>query len=113
NALRREYKFDDFSGAVDFVNRLTPIANEMNHHPDLFISWGLARVSLISHSEHGITEKDFELAKKLDELAQRRSLPGTLRNAGWGCAEDDTRLRRPTKARPGVDGLTPALPRQV
>jgi 4a-hydroxytetrahydrobiopterin dehydratase len=69
NSLRREFKFDDFSGAVDFVNRLTPIANEMNHHPDLFITWGLARVSLISHSEHGITDKDFELAKKLDELA--------------------------------------------
>jgi 4a-hydroxytetrahydrobiopterin dehydratase len=69
NSLRREFKFDDFSGAVDFVNRLTPVANEMNHHPDLFITWGLVRVSLISHSEHGITEKDFELAKKLDELA--------------------------------------------
>lgn len=69
NSLRREFKFGDFSGAVDFVNRLTPIANELNHHPDVFISWGLARVSLISHSEHGITEKDFELAKKLDELA--------------------------------------------
>ena len=51
------------------MNRLTPVANEMNHHPDLFISWNLVRVSLISHSEHGITEKDFELAKKLDELA--------------------------------------------
>ncbi|HEX4719217.1 MAG TPA: 4a-hydroxytetrahydrobiopterin dehydratase [Thermoleophilaceae bacterium] len=69
NSLRREFKFDDFSGAVDFVNRLTPIANELNHHPDVFLSWGLARVSLISHSEHGITEKDFELAKKLDDLA--------------------------------------------
>jgi 4a-hydroxytetrahydrobiopterin dehydratase len=69
NSLRREFKFDDFSGAVDFVNRLTPTANELNHHPDVFLSWGLARVSLISHSEHGITEKDFELAKRLDELA--------------------------------------------
>jgi 4a-hydroxytetrahydrobiopterin dehydratase len=69
NSLRREFKFDDFTGAVDFVNRLTPVANEMNHHPDVFLTWGLARVSLISHSEHGITEKDFELAKKLDELA--------------------------------------------
>jgi len=69
NSLRREFKFDDFTGAVDFVNRLTPVANEMNHHPDVFLSWGLARVSLISHSEHGITEKDFDLAKKLDELA--------------------------------------------
>lgn len=69
NSLRREFKFGDFSGSVDFVNRLTPVANEMNYHPDLFISWNLVRVSLISHSEHGITEKDFELAKKLDELA--------------------------------------------
>jgi len=69
NSLRREFKFDDFTGAVDFINRLTPIANEMNHHPDVFLSWGLARVSLISHSEHGITEKDFELAKALDGLA--------------------------------------------
>jgi len=69
NSLRREFKFDDFTGAVDFVTRLTPIANEMNHHPDVFLSWGLVRVSLLSHSEHGITEKDFELAKKLDELA--------------------------------------------
>jgi 4a-hydroxytetrahydrobiopterin dehydratase len=68
NSLRREFKFPDFSAAVDFVNRLTPVANEMNHHPDLFITWGLVRVSLISHSEHGITEKDFELAKKLDGL---------------------------------------------
>ena len=69
NSLRREFKFDDSTGAVDFVNRLTPVANEMNHHPDVFLSWGLARISLISHSEHGITEKDFELAKKLDGLA--------------------------------------------
>jgi 4a-hydroxytetrahydrobiopterin dehydratase len=69
NSLRREFKFDDFSGAVDFVNRLTPTADELNHHPDVFLSSGVARVSLISHSEHGITEKDFELAKKLDELA--------------------------------------------
>jgi 4a-hydroxytetrahydrobiopterin dehydratase len=69
NSLRREFAFDDFSGAVEFVNKLTPIANELNHYPDIFLSSGLARVSLISHSEHGITEKDFELAKKLDELA--------------------------------------------
>ena len=69
NSIRREFKFDDFSGAVEFVNRLTPIANEMNHHPDVFLSWGLARVSLITHSEHGTTANDFELAKRLDELA--------------------------------------------
>lgn len=69
NCIRREFTFDDYSGAVDFLNRVTPIANEMNHHPDVFITWGKARVSLITHSEHAITEMDLELAKKLDGLA--------------------------------------------
>lgn len=69
NCIRREFAFDDFSGAVDFVNRLTPVANELNHHPDVFLTWGKVRISLITHSEHAITEQDFELAKKLDELA--------------------------------------------
>lgn len=69
NCIRREFKFDDFSGAVEFVNKLTPLANELNHHPDIFLTWGQVRVSLITHSEHGITEKDFELAEKLDSLA--------------------------------------------
>lgn len=69
NCIRREFTFGDFSAAVDFVDRLTPVANQLNHHPDVFLTWGRARVSLITHSEHAITEKDFELAKKLDELA--------------------------------------------
>ena len=56
-------------GSVDFVNRLTPIAEEMNHHPDLAISWNKVNVSLSTHSEGGITENDFELAAKIDSVA--------------------------------------------
>jgi len=67
-ALRREFKFDDFKGSVDFVNRITPVAEEMNHHPDLSISWNTVTVSLSTHSQGGITENDFELAKKIDPL---------------------------------------------
>ena len=69
NTIHREFTFDDFSGSVDFVNRLTPVANEMNHHPDLHISWNKVRVHLFSHSERGITENDLQLAQKLSDLA--------------------------------------------
>jgi len=69
DALRKQFKFDDFTGSVDFVNRITPVAEEMNHHPDLSISWNTVTVSLSTHSQGGITENDFELATKIDPLA--------------------------------------------
>jgi 4a-hydroxytetrahydrobiopterin dehydratase len=69
DALRKQFEFDDFKGSVDFVNRLTPVAEEMNHHPDLSISWNKVTVSLSTHSEGGITENDFELASRIDPLA--------------------------------------------
>jgi len=67
--LRKQFKFDDFKGSVEFVNRITPAAEEMNHHPDLSISWNTVTVLLSTHSQGGITENDFELAKKIDPLA--------------------------------------------
>lgn len=69
DALVREFEFANFVGSVDFVNRLTPVAEEMNHHPDLAISWNKVTVSLSTHSEGGITESDFKLATKIDALA--------------------------------------------
>jgi 4a-hydroxytetrahydrobiopterin dehydratase len=69
DALTREFEFANFVGSVDFVNRLTPVAEEMNHHPDLSIAWNKVTVSLSTHSEGGITENDFKLATKLDSLA--------------------------------------------
>ena len=69
DALRRQFKFDDFQGSVDFVNRITPPAEEMNHHPDLAISWNTVTVTLSTHSEGGITENDFELASRIGSLA--------------------------------------------
>jgi 4a-hydroxytetrahydrobiopterin dehydratase len=69
DALTRTFKFDDFVGSVDFVNRVTPPAEEMNHHPDLAISWNKVTVSLSTHSQGGITESDFELAARIADLA--------------------------------------------
>ena len=67
-AIRRQFKFDDFLGSIDFVNRITPVAEEMNHHPDLTISWNTVTVSLSTHSQGGLTDNDFELAREIDEL---------------------------------------------
>jgi 4a-hydroxytetrahydrobiopterin dehydratase len=69
DAIVREFEFANFVGSVDFVNRITPVAEEMNHHPDLSISWNKVKVSLSTHSEGGITENDFKLATKIDSLA--------------------------------------------
>jgi 4a-hydroxytetrahydrobiopterin dehydratase len=68
-AIRRRFKLDDFKGSVDFVNRLTPEAEEMNHHPDLAISWNEVTVTISTHSEGGLTANDFELARRIASLA--------------------------------------------
>jgi 4a-hydroxytetrahydrobiopterin dehydratase len=59
----------DFVGSVKFVDSLVEPAEEMNHHPDIAISWSQVEVAISTHSEGGITENDFELAKKVEELA--------------------------------------------
>jgi 4a-hydroxytetrahydrobiopterin dehydratase len=69
DAITRQFQFEDFVGSVDFVNRITPLAEAMNHHPDLAISWNKVTVSLSTHSEGGITGNDFELAAKIDAAA--------------------------------------------
>ncbi len=68
DAIEKQFQFEDFSGSVDFVNKITPVANEMDHHPDLAISWNTVTVTLSTHSEGGLTENDFELAQKIDGL---------------------------------------------
>ena len=67
-AIKKQFQLEDFKGSVDFVNRLTPAAEDMNHHPDLEISWNKVVVSITTHSEGGLTENDFELAKSIDPL---------------------------------------------
>jgi 4a-hydroxytetrahydrobiopterin dehydratase len=50
------------------VNRLTPDAEEMNHHPDLEISWNKVMVRMSAHSEGGLTDNDFELARRIEAV---------------------------------------------
>ena len=68
DTIKRTFKFDDFRGSIDFINRITPVADGMNHHPDLSVSWNTVTVTLTTHSQMGVTENDFALASEIDEL---------------------------------------------
>lgn len=66
--LVREFEFDDFSGAIDFVNSVAEIAEDADHHPDIDIRWNKVTLSLSTHSKGGLTANDFELAERIDNL---------------------------------------------
>lgn len=66
--LEKEFRFDDFRAALDFVNRVGELAEEQGHHPDIYLSWGRARIQIWTHKIDGLTESDFILAAKIDEL---------------------------------------------
>jgi 4a-hydroxytetrahydrobiopterin dehydratase len=59
----------DFVGSVKFVDSLVQPAEGMNHHPDIAISWSQVEVAISTHTEGGLTENDFELAKKVEAVA--------------------------------------------
>jgi 4a-hydroxytetrahydrobiopterin dehydratase len=67
-AIEKSFKREDFVGSVRFVDALAAPAEEMNHHPDLAISWDTVTVTISTHSEGGLTANDFELAGKIDAL---------------------------------------------
>ena len=69
DAIFKEFDRGDFAGSVDFVNAIAPAAEDMNHHPDLEISWSKVGVTITTHSEGGLTRNDFELARKVDAAA--------------------------------------------
>ena len=66
----REWRFEDFAGALAFVNRIGEAAEDANHHPDILLhGWNKVRLSLTNHSAGGLTPVDFEMASKFDALA--------------------------------------------
>ncbi len=68
-AIRCSYRFPDFMAAIGFVNRAAQLAEAANHHPDIDIRYNRVLVTLSTHDEGGVTEKDVDLAAKLDAAA--------------------------------------------
>lgn len=66
--ITKVFKFPDFRGALKFVNRVGELAEEQGHQPDMFLAWGRVEITIWTHKINGLTESDFILASKIDQL---------------------------------------------
>jgi 4a-hydroxytetrahydrobiopterin dehydratase len=66
--LEKKYRFGNFREAQLFVNRVGDLAEEQSHHPDICFGWGNAEIRIWTHKINGLTESDFILAAKIDQL---------------------------------------------
>jgi 4a-hydroxytetrahydrobiopterin dehydratase len=66
--LHRKFTFPDFVQALAFVNRVGDLAEQQGHHPDILLTWGKAEITIWTHKIDGLTQSDFVLAAKIDEL---------------------------------------------
>ncbi|MEX2578248.1 MAG: 4a-hydroxytetrahydrobiopterin dehydratase [Verrucomicrobiales bacterium] len=67
-SIVRVVEFDEFMDGIDFVDAVAEIAEEAGHHPDMDIRWCTVTVTLTTHDAGGLTESDFDLARKIDTL---------------------------------------------
>jgi 4a-hydroxytetrahydrobiopterin dehydratase len=70
NAIKKQYVFRDFPEAVKFVTRIVPGAESADHHPDITINYKRVTLSFSTHSEGGLTDKDFDGAKTADRVVK-------------------------------------------
>ena len=68
NAIKREWLFKDFSEAMDFINMIAVIAENHNHHPEIYNVFNRVSLRFSTHDAGGITEKDITIAKEINKL---------------------------------------------
>lgn len=69
NLLVREFQLEDFKAAVEFINKILPLAESIDHHPDILLhSYRKVKVMLFTHSANKVTDKDYNLAEAIDKL---------------------------------------------
>jgi 4a-hydroxytetrahydrobiopterin dehydratase len=66
--LRKTFRFPDFVTALAFVNRIAEVAEREQHHPDILLAWGRVSLEIWTHAIGGLSENDFILAAKIEEL---------------------------------------------
>ena len=64
--LEKEYTFKNFKEALDFTIKVGELAENQDHHPDIFLTWGKVKVTIWTHKIDGLTESDFIFAAKTD-----------------------------------------------
>ncbi len=66
--LIRDFAFRDFKGALEFVNKVAEVAEEMDHHPEIYNVYNQVSLALMTHSVDGVSEADFDLATRINKL---------------------------------------------
>ncbi len=66
--LEKNFKFKDFKNSQDFVNQVGIISEIEGHHPDIYFGWGYAKINITTHAIEGLSENDFILAAKIDQI---------------------------------------------
>ena len=75
--LAARYDFKDFAQALEFTNRVGSLAEAEGHHPEICLSWGWVKVRIWTHAIDGLSENDFILAAKMDQMDAASSEDGT------------------------------------
>ncbi len=68
DSIKKQWKFNDFSESIAFINKVADLAEEHDHHPELFNVYNQVSLSFSTHDAGGLTEKDFKIAKEIDQL---------------------------------------------
>ena len=66
--LNKKFNFKNFLESQEFVNKVGIISEEEGHHPDILFGWGYAEIKIITHAIEGLSENDFILAAKIDQI---------------------------------------------
>jgi 4a-hydroxytetrahydrobiopterin dehydratase len=89
--IRRKYKTSGWKATLMVVNTVGHLAEAAWHHPDLTVSYAFVVVKLMNHAAKGVTDKDFELAKKIEEVIQWQ--PATEENSALDGTPEDPRFK--------------------
>jgi 4a-hydroxytetrahydrobiopterin dehydratase len=66
--LEKNFKFKNFIDSQNFINKVGEISEKENHHPDILFGWGYAKITITTHAIEGLSENDFILAAKIDQI---------------------------------------------
>ncbi len=75
SSMEREFQFQDFRQAMEFVDRVAEIAEQQNHHPDIVITYNKVKLTLSTHKVGGLSRKDFHQAAEIDRMLQESKNP--------------------------------------
>ena len=67
--LEKNFKVKNFTNSQNFINKVSKIAENENHHPDITFGWGYAKITITTHAIEGLSENDFILAAKIDQIS--------------------------------------------